>query len=183
MARIYTKTGDAGSTGMLYGGRVSKGDELMDAVGDIDEAVSAIGVARAGCGEPEHADILFRVQRDLFVVAADLAVNPAHRDRLKPRVSEVVPDMVTELEAVIDALVATRPLRPVFLIPGSTPTEAAIDLSRTVVRRAERHTVRAGAVGHPVSDDVRHYLNRLSDLLYVLARHSAGPEAEPASHD
>jgi len=183
MARIYTKTGDAGSTGMLYGGRVSKGDELMDAVGDIDEAVSALGVARAGCSEPEHAEILFRVQRDLFVVAADLAVNPAHRDRLKPRISQVLPEMVTELEAVIDGLVAARPLRPVFLIPGSTPTEAAIDLSRTVVRRAERHTVRAAAVGHPVSDEVRHYLNRLSDLLYVLARHSAGPDEEPASHD
>lgn len=183
MARIYTKTGDAGSTGMLFGGRVSKGDELMDAVGDIDEAVSALGVARAGCTEPEHADILFRVQRDLFVVAADLAVNPTHRDRLKPRISQVVPEMVTELEGLIDTLVTARPLRPVFLIPGSTPTEAAIDLSRTVVRRAERHTVRAEAAGHPVSEDVRHYLNRLSDLLYVLARHSAGPDSEPASHD
>lgn len=183
MVKIYTKTGDAGSTGLLYGGRVSKGDELMDAVGDIDEAVSVLGVARAGCAEPEHAAILLRVQRDLFVVAADLAVNPAHRDRLAPRISEVVPEMVTELEAVIDGLVTARPLRPVFLIPGSTPTEAAIDLSRTVVRRAERHTVRAQAAGHPVSDDARHYLNRLSDLLYVLARHSAGAEAEPVSHD
>ncbi|TFC25241.1 cob(I)yrinic acid a,c-diamide adenosyltransferase [Cryobacterium sp. TMT2-18-3] len=183
MARIYTRTGDAGSTGMLHGGRVSKGDELMDAVGDIDEAVSALGIARAGCAEPEHAAILFRVQRDLFVVAADLAANPERRDRLVPRISQVVPEMVTELEELIDGLVAARPLRPVFLIPGSTPTEAAIDLSRTVVRRAERHTVRAGAAGHLVSDDVFHYLNRLSDLLYVLARHSAGPEAEPASHD
>ena len=183
MVKIYTQTGDAGSTGMLHGGRVSKGAELMDAVGDIDEAVSVLGVTRAGCAEPEHTAILFRVQRDLFVVAADLAANPAHRDRLVPRVSRVVPDMVIELEAVIDGLVTVRPLRPVFLIPGSTPTEAAIDLSRTVVRRAERHAVRAGAVGHPVSDDARHYLNRLSDLLYVLARHSAGPDAEPASHD
>ena len=78
---------------------------------------------------------------------------------------------------------SARPLRQVFLIPGSTLTEAAIALARTVVRRAQRHTVRAGAVGHPVSDDVRHYLNRLSDLLYVVARHMAGPEAEPASHD
>jgi cob(I)alamin adenosyltransferase len=183
MARIYTRTGDDGTTGLLYGSRVSKGAELVDAYGDIDEAVSVLGLARSGCPDPEQAALLLRLQRELFVAAADLAVNPKHRDRLTPRVSLVVPEMVTELEELIDQLTAARPLRPVFLVPGSSPTEAALDLARTVVRRAERHAVQAKAAGHTVSDDVRHYLNRLSDLLYVLARHAAGVDEEPASHD
>jgi cob(I)alamin adenosyltransferase len=183
MTRIYTKTGDDGTTGLLFGGRVSKGGELVDATGDIDEAVSALGLARSGCADAETAALLFRIQRELFVVAADLATNPKHRDRLKPRVSLAVPEMVAELEQLIDSLTAARPLRPVFLVPGSTQTEAAIDLSRTVVRRAERHAVQAQRAGHLVSATVLHYLNRLSDLLYVLARHAAEGSDEPVSHD
>lgn len=183
MTRIYTKRGDDGTTGLLFGGRVSKGGELVDATGDIDEAVSVLGVARSGLADAHSAALLFRLQRELFVVAADLATNPKHRDRLKPRVSLVVPEMVTELEKLIDGLTAEQPLRPVFLVPGSTPTEAAIDLSRTVVRRAERHAVQARVAGHPVSETVLHYLNRLSDLLYVLARQAAEGVEEPASHD
>jgi cob(I)alamin adenosyltransferase len=183
MTRIYTKTGDDGTTGLLFGGRVSKGGELVDATGDIDEAVSVLGVARSGCEDGASAALLFRIQRELFVVAADLAANPKHRDRLQPRVSLVLPEMVTELEQLIDGLTAERPLRPVFLVPGSTETEAAIDLSRTVVRRAERHAVQARVAGHLVSETVLHYLNRLSDLLYVLARRAVENMDEPTSHD
>jgi cob(I)alamin adenosyltransferase len=183
MMRIYTKRGDDGTTGLLFGGRVSKGGELVEATGDIDEAVSVLGVARSSCADVDSAALLFRIQRELFVVAADLAANPKHRDRLQPRVSLVVPEMVTELEQLIDVLTAERPLRPVFLVPGSTATEAAIDLSRTVVRRAERHTVQARVAGHLVSDTVLHYLNRLSDLLYVLARQAVEGMDEPTSHD
>lgn len=183
MNRVYTRTGDDGTTGLLYGGRVSKGGELVDALGDIDEAVSALGVARSGCRDAESAALLLRIQRELFVVAADLAVNPAHRNRLKPGVSLVEPTMTTELEKAIDALTLEQPLRPVFLVPGSTALEAAIDLARTVVRRAERHTVQMKVAGHPVSDDALHYLNRLSDLLYVLARQAAEGTEEPVSHD
>jgi cob(I)alamin adenosyltransferase len=181
--RVYTKKGDDGTTGLLFGGRVSKGGELIEATGDIDEAVSALGVARSGCANTDTAALLFQIQRELFVVAADLTANPNHRDRLQPGVSLVEPEMVTELEQRIDFLTAERPLRPVFLVPGSTATEAAIDLSRTVVRRAERHTVQARMAGHPVSDTVLHYLNRLSDLLYVMARQAVEGLDEPASHD
>ena len=183
MARIYTKTGDDGSTGLLFGGRVSKGGELVSATGDVDEAISVLGVARAGCANAERASLLLQVQRELFVVAADLAVNPDHRDRLRPGVSLVVPEMVADLEQLIDGLTVKRPLRPVFLVPGSTATEAAIDLARTVVRRAERHAVRARVAGHAVSDNALYYLNRLSDLLFVLARHAAEGVEEPVSHD
>ncbi|HRN28573.1 MAG TPA: cob(I)yrinic acid a,c-diamide adenosyltransferase [Terrimesophilobacter sp.] len=183
MSRVYTRTGDDGSTGRLYGGRVSKSDELVDALGDIDEAVSALGVARAACDDAMMSEIILRVQRELFVVAADLAVNPGHRDRLAPAVSLAEPSMVAALEQLIDELTAERPLKPVFLVPGTTRLEAALDLARTVVRRAERHTVRAKDAGHTVSESVQHYLNRLSDLLFVLARRAAGDTPEPPSHE
>lgn len=183
MSRVYTKTGDDGTTGQLFGGRVAKGGELVEALGDIDEAVSALGVARAGCADVRIAEILLRVQRELFIVGADLSVNPKHRDRLKPGISLVEPEMVTGLEHLIDELTTEQPLKPVFLVPGSTPLEGAIDFARTVVRRAERHTLRAKDAGHTVSEPVQHYLNRLSDLVFVLARRAAAGTEEPVSHD
>src|SRR5690606_36090687 len=118
--RIYTKAGDDGTTGLFLGGRVSKGDVLVDACGDIDEAVSLLGVARAACPDRRMADLLFDRQRDLFVVAADLATNPEHRNRLVAGFSQVTVEMVDAVEALIDALVAERPLRPVFIVPGAT---------------------------------------------------------------
>jgi cob(I)alamin adenosyltransferase len=183
MSRVYTKTGDDGTTGLLFGGRTSKAEALVDALGDIDEAVSALGVARACCPDAGRAELLLRVQRELFVVAADLAANPSHRKHLKPRISLAMPEMVSEVEQTIDDLTRERPLRPVFLVPGTNPQEASIDLARTVVRRAERHTVQAKLVGHLVTDEVLHYLNRLSDLLFVLGRDAAEGAEEPASHD
>lgn len=184
MTKIYTKTGDDGSTGLLFGGRVSKADVLVDAYGDLDEAVSALGVARAACAgaDEELAALLLRLQRGLFVAAADLAANPRRRDRLEPGISLVDAELVAELEQTIDRHVAARPLRPVFVVPGANPTSAAIDLARTVLRRAERHAVRAIAEGQHVSPQVVAYLNRLGDLLYVLARSAAGDTEEPASH-
>ena len=183
MSRVYTRTGDSGTTSLLYGGRASKAAELFDALGDIDEAVSALGVARSGCEDERRAELLLRLQRELFVVAADLAVNPSHRDRLKPGLSLVEPAMTEALEQLIDQLTRERPLQPVFLVPGTTPQEAAIDLGRTIVRRAERHTVQAKAAGQVSSEEVLKYLNRLSDLLFVLARQAAGGAEEPISHD
>jgi cob(I)alamin adenosyltransferase len=183
MSRIYTKLGDDGTTGLLYGGRTSKGTDLMDAVGDIDEAVSALGVARACCTDQPRSELILGLQRDLFVVAADLATNPAHRDRLQRGISLVDPSMVVRLEELIDSLTSEQPLRPVFVVPGTTQVEAAVDLARTVVRRAERHTVQAQAQGCLVTDEVLRYLNRLSDLLYVVARQALEGAEELASHD
>ncbi len=182
-SRIYTKAGDDGTTGLLYGGRVPKGDELVGAYGDIDEAVAALGAARAAGLEPRLSEIVLRLQRELFVVAADLAVSPRQRRRLVPGISLVTAGMTAGVEQQIDDLVAERPLRPVFVVPGRTLAGAMLDLGRAVVRRAERQAVRARACGRPVSDEVLRYLNRLSDLLFVLARHAAGDAGEPASHD
>ena len=181
--RIYTKAGDDGTTGLFLGGRVSKADVLVDACGDVDEAVAVLGTARATCPDGRLAAIIFERQRELFVVAADLATNPAHRDRRQPGISEVTRDMVDGLERLIDELVAERPLRPVFIVPGSSPASAVIDHARTVVRRAERHVVQAVEAGHEVSPLVLEYLNRVSDLVFVLARHAAGDAEEPPSHD
>jgi cob(I)alamin adenosyltransferase len=180
--RVYTRAGDDGTTGLFLGGRVSKADALMSACGDIDEAVAVLGVARASCEDPEIATEVFDRQRDLFVVAADLAANPAHRDRLVPGVSLVTPDMVTGVERAIDGHVERHPLRPVFVVPGATPTSAHLDHARTVVRRAARGVVGLRETGTGVSDHCLRYLNRLSDLLFVLAREAAG-EPEPPSHD
>lgn len=183
MARIYTGTGDDGSTGLFLGGRTSKGDVLVDAYGDVDEVVAVLGVARAGCADSALAERLLGLQRELFVVGADLATHPERRRRLVDGVSRVTPSMVAALERLIDELVAERPLRPVFVVPGATPTSAALDHARTVVRRAERHAVAARESGHEVAEPALTYLNRLSDLLFVLARHAAGEADEPASHD
>jgi cob(I)alamin adenosyltransferase len=180
MPRIYTKTGDDGTTGLLFGGRIPKDDPATEAYGTADEAVSALGLARAHCADPGLVEEILQLQRELFVVGADLATNPQERDKLTPGVSLVTPDMVERLEARIDQMVAERPLPQVFIVPGANPCSAALDLARSVVRRAERHVVGLERAERTVNHDVRLYLNRLSDLLFVLARWAAG-ESEPAS--
>jgi cob(I)alamin adenosyltransferase len=180
MPRIYTRTGDEGTTGLLYGGRVSKADPVTEAYGTTDEAVAALGVARALADDGAGEDLL-RLQRELFVVGADLATNPRARGRLQPGVSLVTPEMVEGLEQRIDDLVAERPLPEAFVVPGANPASAALDVARGVVRRAERRAVELARGGPEHSNpEVARYLNRLSDLLFVLARRAAG-EAEPAS--
>ncbi|HLV05715.1 cob(I)yrinic acid a,c-diamide adenosyltransferase [uncultured Georgenia sp.] len=181
-SRIYTRQGDDGTTGRFLGGRISKASPVVAACGDVDEAVAVLGVARAGCTDPELAELVLRVQRELFVVGADLATHPDRRAKLEPGVSVVTEEMTAALEALIDERLAARPLEPVFLVPGATPTSAHLDLARTVVRRAERHAVAAREEGEHVAEPVLHYLNRLSDLLFVLAREASGPGPEPRSH-
>jgi cob(I)alamin adenosyltransferase len=180
--RIYTKTGDDGTTGLLYGGRVSKADPVTEAYGTVDEAVAALGMARSLVMQPRVADLLLHVQRELFVIGADLATNPGQRSKLQEGVSLATPSMVAELEAHIDRLVAERPLPNVFIVPGATPGSAAVDVARVAVRRAERRAVETLREGREVSDVVLRYLNRLSDLLFVLARREAG-EDEPPSRE
>ncbi len=187
-SRIYTKTGDDGTTGRLFGGRVGKDDPLVETVGDVDEAVGALGLARAhltASGVPSEvklSGVTLDAQRRLFVVGADLMANPHAREQLEPGVSLVEADLVAAVEADIDRLVEAHPLEPVFVVPGATPASAAFDLARGVVRRAERHAVAAARAGHEVSDPVLRTLNRMSDLVYVLARASAGHDEAP-SHE
>lgn len=182
MPRIYTKTGDDGTTGLLYGGRIPKSDPVTEAYGTTDEAVAALGLARSLCDEPTLQQDILTLQRELFVVGADLATNPKKRKKLDPGVSRVTGAMVRRLEGRIDDLVAERPLPEVFVVPGANAGSAALDLARSIVRRAERHVVELERLEREVNPEVRRYLNRLSDLLFVLARWQAG-EAEPASRE
>lgn len=188
-ARIYTKLGDDGSTGMLFGGRISKADLRIDTIGSVDETVAMLGLARGSEIDPGLAQIVLRVQRDLFVVGADLIAQPKARDRLVAGVSLVTPEMVTQIEELIDQLIAEQPLRPVFVVPGANQASAALDVARAQVRTAERRLVAlrvaigpADDADSPVNPHVAVYLNRVSDLLFVLARRAAGDD-EPASHE
>jgi len=180
MPRIYTKTGDDGTTGLLYGGRVSKADPATEAYGTTDEAVAALGLARSLSEDETMRVDLLTLQRELFVVGADLATNPQQRRRLQAEVSLVTDSMVARLERRIDDLVSVRPLPEVFIVPGANPASAALDTARGIVRRAERRVVDLEATGRAVNPEIRRYLNRLSDLIFVLARWQAG-ESEPAS--
>lgn len=184
--RIYTRTGDDGTTGLLYGGRISKADARTETYGSTDEAVAALGLARSLTpAGPGLADLLLELQRQLFVVGAELATAPANAGKLKPGLSKVTEAMVTGLEETIDRLIAESPLPDYFVVPGGTPVAAALDLARAVVRRAERSAVGLARAGALPDDVVLRYLNRLSDLLFVAARfeeRAAGVQATP-SHD
>ena len=126
--KIYTRTGDEGQTGLLYGGRVWKDDFGPEAYGAVDEAVSALGVVRALAGDDLAAHIL-SLQRDLFVVGAELATNPSNRAKLEPGVSRATDEMVERLERLIDTTVAQHPLPQEFVVPGENPLEAALELA------------------------------------------------------
>jgi cob(I)alamin adenosyltransferase len=180
MPRIYTKAGDDGTTGLLYGGRISKADPATEAYGTTDEAVAVLGLARALTEDPGLADRLLSLQRQLFVVGADLATNPDERGKLQPGISLVTDEDVEGLEVWIDELVKAHPLPNAFVVPGASPVSASLDVARSVVRRAERRVVELREGGAEVNDAVVRYLNRLSDLLFVLARVAAG-ETEPTS--
>jgi cob(I)alamin adenosyltransferase len=180
MPRIYTKAGDDGTTGLLYGGRISKADPATEAYGTTDEAVAVLGLARALTEDPALADRLLSLQRQLFVVGADLATNPDERGKLQPGVSLVTDEDVDGLEVWIDELVTAHPLPNAFVVPGANTVSACLDVARSVVRRAERRVVEFREGGAEVNDAVVRYLNRLSDLMFVLARVAAG-ETEPTS--
>jgi cob(I)alamin adenosyltransferase len=179
--RIYTRKGDTGTTGLLFGGdRVSKADLRTDAYGSTDEAVSALGLARAVIGaatdrnESRLAELILRLQRELFVVGAELATHADRRDRLSDGVSRVTAEMVTALEREIDELEELVEQPKEFVIPGETMTGAALDLARTVARRAERRAVALADAGELSGSSVLPYLNRLADLLFVMARVADG---------
>ena len=180
MPRIYTKTGDDGTTGLLYGGRVAKDDLVTEAYGTTDEAVAMLGLARSLADDASIAEDVLTIQRELFVVGADLASNPDERAKLVDGVSLVTVAMTERIEARIDALVAERALPTEFIVPGATPSGAALDVARSTIRRAERRVVALERDRADVNPEVRRYLNRLSDLLFVLARR-AGGEGEPVS--
>jgi cob(I)alamin adenosyltransferase len=176
--RIYTKTGDDGTTGLFYGGRVAKDSTLPRAYGTVDEAQAVLGLARAEAGpDSEVTSLLIPIMRDLWVLMAELATLPENRSKLTPGASAVTAEMVERLEALIDDLDTRFEPPTEFVVPGETRVAAWLDLARTVVRRAERHALAAA----PEPSKVGPYLNRLSDLLWTMARWQEGTSL-PSRH-
>jgi cob(I)alamin adenosyltransferase len=171
MVKIYTRKGDDGTTSLWYGGRVTKNDPRTEAYGALDEAVSALGVARSVCDDDArlHGDIL-RLQGDLFLAGAELATAAEARARLEPGVSMLEKGAVDWVEAAIDGYMSEVELPPKFVIPGGTPLSAQLDLARAILRRAERRVADLLQGGLLDGSDVPRYLNRASDLAYAMAR-------------
>jgi cob(I)alamin adenosyltransferase len=177
--KIYTKTGDAGSTGLFGGSRVDKDDARVDAYGTVDETNAAVGLARALGVVADVDAVLGAVQNDLFRLGAELASAPGHEAKLKLRLLDA--DDTARLERAIDAAEAGLPPLAVFILPGGSPGAAALHVARTACRRAERGLVLLRRTS-PVRDELLVYLNRLSDLFFVLARkanHDAGAPDVP----
>ena len=172
MTRIYTKKGDDGSTSLWYGGRVQKSDPRTEAYGALDEAASALGVARSlcGAGEAELAADILRLQDDLFIAGAELATAPEAGERLVDGVSRVTPEVTAELERLIDRYMERVELPPKFVIPGGSQLSAQLDLGRAILRRAERRAVALDGGAGTVSADLLRFLNRASDAAYAMAR-------------
>jgi cob(I)alamin adenosyltransferase len=170
-ARLWTGKGDDGTTGLLYGGRTPKSSRQIEAVGSVDEAQAAIGVARAEARRGSKLDkVLVRVERELWVLMAELATGPRGRAKLVDGESRVTEEMVRALEADTDQIGSRLALSPEFVVPGQNRPSALLDVARTVVRRAER----AAQTVPPKGSHVLPYLNRLSSLLWVLARQAEG---------
>jgi cob(I)alamin adenosyltransferase len=169
--KVYTRKGDDGSTGLFYGGRVPKDSIRPVAYGAVDEAQAAIGAARAECERGSVLDgLLIGVERDLWVLMAELATEPQNRPKLVAGEQLVTEDMVLGLEFLIDDVSARFDMPKEFVVPGQNRTAAQLDVARTVVRRAERECLPAAEEGSQVIP----YLNRLSDLLWTLARWQEG---------
>jgi cob(I)alamin adenosyltransferase len=168
---IYTRDGDDGSTGLFFGGRVKKDSVLPRAYGTVDEAQAILGVVRAEAGAGSEVEgILIPIMRDLWVLMAELATLPENRSKLEPGTTCVEEGMVKKLEVLIDDLTGRFPPVNEFVVPGGNKVAAWLDVARTVVRRAETYALGAA----PAPSVVVPYLNRLSDLLWTMARWQEG---------
>jgi cob(I)alamin adenosyltransferase len=185
--RLYTRRGDDGTTALRAGGRVRKDDPIVEMTGTVDEAQAMLGLARAECQRESDLDrLLVRVERELWILMAELSTAPGERASLEPGATAVTAEMVATLEQEIDAALGGLDLARAFAVPGGNRLAACLDVSRTVVRRAERLVAGASLGGSFVPA----YLNRLSDLCWALARRNedehllaggAGPRRRPAS--
>jgi cob(I)alamin adenosyltransferase len=189
-SHVATGKGDDGTTGLLFGGRVSKDDPRTEAYGTVDEAVAALGVARAevpnaieaGADLPaDFGPLLARLQREMFVVAAELATNPDRADTARPGVTQVTEAMLSGLEDALRDAEARITIGNEFVMPGADRLSAALEVARATVRRAERRTITllGDAAGRSL---VVAYLNRLADLLWVLARQVEAASGSGTAH-
>jgi len=190
---VSTGRGDDGTTGLLYGGpRIRKDDLRTEAYGTVDEAVAALGLARAELGVKSQfgtltpglasvAELILRLQRELFVVGAELATTPTAIDRLEDGQTRVSAPMVESLTALVVDLEKRIEMPREFVVPGETRTSAALELARTIIRRAERRAVTLEAQGLLSGEHLLPYLNRLADLVWVLARVAEQAEARTST--
>ena len=169
--KVYTKFGDSGETSLLYGGRISKNSPNTEAYGIADEAVSVMGLARAMTSDERVNDMLRQLQRELFTIAAELATDPGKYELFQQHFKPVTEEMVTSLEQAIDSLEEEFEMPKVFILPGGSQASAAIDLARCVIRTAERRVVAMAEQDMLTNGLIMTYLNRLGDLLFVLARY------------
>jgi cob(I)alamin adenosyltransferase len=175
--KIYTRGGDDGSTGLYFGGRTRKSSEQIEVNGAVDEAQASLGWARSLSDRSSRLnEMLISAERDLWVLMAEVATLPANRHKLSATKSLVTGEMVARLESEIDALSGEIEMPKEFVVPGENQLSAALDVARTVIRRAER-----AAVSYPLEDSfVVAYLNRLSDLAWTMARWAEGPNHRTA---
>ncbi len=176
--KMYTRRGDQGETGLLYGGRVSKTDPRCEAYGDLDEGVSAMGLARSLSTREDVKQILLSLQKDAFIVGGELATDILQYDKFRKHFNPITSEMVEDLEKTTDEISSKVELPQNFIMPGGSPGAAAIDLARSIVRRVERRAVALKNEGLIGNDETLRYLNRLSSLLYVLARYEEKPVAD-----
>ncbi|MGC1419656.1 MAG: cob(I)yrinic acid a,c-diamide adenosyltransferase [Acidimicrobiales bacterium] len=170
--KIYTRSGDDGTTGLYFGGRVAKNSSAIELNGAVDESQAMLGWSRSLCDPSQPlSDLLITIERDLWVLMAEVATSPENRHKLVAEKSRVSSAMVTRLEDQIDLLSQELPKPTDFAVPGENQLSAALDVARTVIRRAERL-----AVACALEDSlVVMYLNRLSDLAWTMARWAEGP--------
>ena len=191
---IATGRGDDGTTGLLFASdRVYKDDLRTEAFGAVDEAVAALGLARAELGALDPADartpafagladLILRIQRELFVVGAELATNPEARDKARDGITRVSAEMVDGMDNVLQEVEAQITLPQEFVVPGETRLSAGMELGRTILRRAERRAVTLSLHDEGLADSrLLPYLNRLADLLWVLARYAEQAEEHHAT--
>lgn len=167
MARVTTKTGDEGYTSLLGSGRVPKYHRRPEAYGTIDEASSALGLARALAQEQALKDWIYQLQRDLYVMMAELATPPENYDKVDFKIRA---EDVGHLETLSEDLKAEVEIGKEFIVPGATVSGAALDLARTIIRRGERQVARLYHEGDVTNQEMLRYLNRLSDLVFIMAR-------------
>ena len=190
---VATKKGDDGTTGLLFGGdRIPKDDLRTEAYGTLDETVAALGLARAELDVKRRLDalppalaeiepLILRIQRELFVAGAELAANPAAWERLQDGTTRVSAAMVAGIETLLADYEERIAFPKEFVVAGETRTSAALELARTIVRRAERRAVTLDRAGLVPGPHLLAYLNRLADLLWVLARAAEQAEAHTAT--
>lgn len=167
MARVTTKTGDEGYTSLLGSGRVPKYHRRPEAFGTLDEATSAMGLARAFATDQQLKDRIYALQKDVYLLMAELATPPENYEKVDFKIRE---DDVRRLEVLSDELKGQVEIGKEFVVPGGSVVGAALDVARTVVRRGERQVARLYHEGDVTNPHVLRYLNRLSDLLFILAR-------------